>query len=686
MDAAKMPEIVPGDADQVLKRKGNIQPLNDTAVEMTLAQESYVAGVVSAHNGLPYIPLKHYDVHKELVELLSRELATRYRCFPVDRFDTLLTIAIENPLEKPVLDRIGEKTGCSILCYVSTASEITDAIEEHYKKRQPDAENALELEQKEAVSAVRFLVDNEEAAEKVHIASIADQLKIPPIDLTKFRPAPEVLNLIPRQFAIYHKVVPIAKLGNILTLAMVDPGDVLAIDNVRLSTGLEVRPILCCAKEFREALDRYYIVKMNLNDMLRKARSAEVEIEKNAGIEQEINIDDLIRISGESSIIEVVNCMLVQAVKERSSDIHIEPFEDTLRLRYRIDGILYDSTFVPKGMHPAIVSRIKIMANLDISERRLPQDGSFKVKINGREIDFRVSCVSTAFGEKVVLRVLDRVGLERIELDKLGFHREALDEFRKAIRSPYGIILLTGPTGSGKSTTLHSALKEINNIGVNIVAVEDPIEYHIKGITQIEVKPEIGLTFAIELRSILRQDPDIIMVGEIRDMETADIAVKAALTGHLVFSTLHTNDAASAITRLEDMGIQPFLISSSTLLVAAQRLIRRLCPKCKKEMRISREGFEKVQMILEPGEEPVIYGAMGCPACNNKGYLGRMAIIETIAIDDDIKSLIVKKTPAPEIKAAAVKKGMKTLRMIGLERVKEGLTTLEEVLRVTGDD
>ncbi|MEJ2745540.1 MAG: GspE/PulE family protein, partial [bacterium] len=388
----------------------------------------------------------------------------------------------------------------------------------------------------------------------------------------------------------------------------------------------------------------------------------------------------------ELSAVRIVNLIILQAIKERVSDIHIEPFEKEIKLRYRIDGVLYDSPPPPKKMQAAIVSRIKIMSDLDIAERRLPQDGRFRVRAQGREVDFRVSCLPTSFGEKIVLRVLDRSGLDSLDIDKLGFHEQGLEEFKRALASPYGIILLTGPTGSGKSTTLYSALRVLNKPEVNIVTVEDPVEYQISGINQVSIKPDIGLTFAAGLRSILRQDPDVIMVGEIRDHETADIAIKSALTGHLVFSTLHTNDAAGAVTRLDDMGIEPFLISSSTLLVAAQRLVRRICKKCKKELDVPDEALTKAQMKRAPGEKIVLYHGTGCPECKNSGYSGRIALIETISIDDDIRNLIMTKATARQIKLAAMEKGMNTLRMVGLSRVKKGLTTLDEVMRVTAAD
>jgi len=546
-------------------------------------------------------------------------------------------------------------------------------------------QKALEEQKERGGSLIHILVERGYVPEKALMACIAPHLNTPFIDLGKFRPSAEVLDLVPRQVASSYQAIPIARLRHTLSLAMVDPLNVLAIDDIRLITGLEVQPIICSSKDFHEALSNYYSTKADMENLLKDAEQVQVEV-KRKGTEQEISIDDLTEQTGEVSIIKIVNLMLVQAIKDRASDIHIEPFEKEVRLRYRVDGILYDSTPPPKRMQNAVVSRIKIMSNLDIAERRLPQDGRFRIRAHGREIDFRVSSLPTSFGEKVVLRVLDKSGLQSLDLDKLGFHAQGMEEFKKAISSPYGIILLTGPTGSGKSTTLYTALRMINKPSVNIVTVEDPVEYQMEGVNQVSVNAEIGLTFAAGLRSILRQDPDVIMVGEIRDQETADIAIKSALTGHLVLSTLHTNDAASAITRLDDMGIEPFLISSSTLLVAAQRLVRRICKKCKRELEIPEEALKMAQMKYAQNDKPALYHGAGCPACKNTGYSGRMALIETITIDDDIRNLIVKRTTARQIKLAAIEKGMKTLRMVGLDRVKEGSTTLEEVIRVTAAD
>ena len=385
-------------------------------------------------------------------------------------------------------------------------------------------------------------------------------------------------------------------------------------------------------------------------------------------------------------MIQIVNIILVQAVQEGASDIHIEIFEREMRVRCRIDGILYERTAPPKHMHAAIVSRIKIMSNLDIAERRLPQDGRFRIRLMNKEIDFRVSVLPTIHGEKVVMRILDK-SASCFELEMLGFDEDALVEYRKQINAPYGMVLVTGPTGSGKTTTLYSTLGEINRSEINIVTVEDPVEYQFVGINQILVKQNIGLTFAVGLRSILRQDPDVVLVGEIRDQETADIAIKAALTGHLVFSTLHTNDASSAITRLIDMGVEPFLISSSVLMILAQRLVRRICENCKEPIKIEQHVLERAQFDFSESKGiPTFYHGKGCEKCSNLGYHGRMSVLEVLAVSENIRNLIIKQVSAREIKKAAIEEGMKTLRMNALKKVIEGSTTLEEVLRVTSAD
>jgi type IV pilus assembly protein PilB len=411
--------------------------------------------------------------------------------------------------------------------------------------------------------------------------------------------------------------------------------------------------------------------------------------EASAGVEEvkqktdNLDLDEMQSQSEDGPVIKVANMILVQAIKEKASDIHIEPFEKSIKLRYRVDGNLIEASSPPKALQLPMASRIKILAGLDISERRLPQDGRFRIRVAGKEIDLRISFLPTVYGEKIVIRLLDKSALCG-SVKSLGLDERTYGQFQAAIDAPHGMILVTGPTGSGKTTTLYSVLQELNHPEYNIVTVEDPVEYQLVGINQVAVKSEIGLTFASALRSILRQDPDIVMIGEIRDQETADIAVKAALTGHQVLSTLHTNDAAGAISRLDDMGIEPFLLSSSILLTCAQRLVRRICPNCKEEFIPEPEVFQKLEIPELIGQ--TFYHGAGCDRCKGRGYSGRAAVLEVLPVSEAIRKLIVKRASASVIKAQAVQEGMKTLRMAGIDKAREGITTLEEVLRTTAED
>jgi len=533
----------------------------------------------------------------------------------------------------------------------------------------------------------RILVERGFVSPEHLMTTLSDHLGIPPINLSKMRIPEEVTGLISKQLAMFYQVVPISKVGNTLTVAMADPLNVFALDDLRLMTGMEIHPLISNSKDVQEKLEEIYSAKHGLESILKETSVPDVEVSKEEEDDQEIDIEQLLEATGDRSVIQVVNVVLVQAVQEGASDIHIEPFEKEMRVRYRIDGILEERTSPAKSMHAAIVSRIKIMSKLDIAERRRPQDGRFRIKLKGRDVDFRVSVLPTAHGEKVVLRILDKSASSK-KLEELGFDDEALVKFRQAIHAPFGMVLVTGPTGSGKTTTLYAALTEINKPEINIITVEDPIEYQIMGINQVQVNPDIGLTFAAGLRSILRQDPNVVLVGEIRDQETADIAIKAALTGHLVFSTLHTNNAPGAITRLDDMGVEPFLISSSLLMVLAQRLVRRACIGCKKEIEIDAATLQRCQYKPRSGGgEPLrfCHGA-GCHRCGGTGYKGRMSVIELLQMNDDLRALVVKRASATDIKKVAVEHGMQTLRMNALHKAAEGLTTLEEVLRETAPD
>lgn len=515
--------------------------------------------------------------------------------------------------------------------------------------------------------------------------TLSDHLGIPPINLGKMRIPVEIVGLISKQLAMYYQVVPISKVGNTLTVAMADPLNVFALDDLRLMTGMEIQPVISNPKDVQQKLDEIYSAKQGLENILKDTAIPNVEVTKEEDDEREIDVEQLLQATGDTSVIRLVNVILVQAIEVGASDIHVEPYEKEMRVRYRIDGILNEQPSPPKHMHPAIISRIKIMSTLDIAERRRPQDGRFRIRLKGRDVDFRVSVLPTAHGEKVVLRILDKSASAR-ELDDLGFHEEALATFREAIRAPFGMVLVTGPTGSGKTTTLYAALTEINKPEINIITVEDPIEYQIMGINQVQVNPDIDLTFATGLRSILRQDPNVVLVGEIRDQETADIAIKAALTGHLVFSTLHTNNAPGAITRLDDMGVEPFLISSSLLMVVAQRLVRRTCEGCKKEIDIDPATLERCQYKPIDGKPARFCHGTGCHRCGESGYKGRMSVIELLPINDELRALVMKRASAAEIKKAGINYGMQTLRMNALRKAAEGLTTLEEVLRETAPD
>jgi type IV pilus assembly protein PilB len=495
--------------------------------------------------------------------------------------------------------------------------------------------------------------------------------------------------LLPRDTTYNYKVVPISRLENRLFLAMADPLNVLALDDVKRITKLEVTPLIASEKAIIDKLNAFDAAKTgSMEDIIQDAKKqSEADADADSvesvkeGIE-EVNIDQLAASSGEAPVIKLANLIIVQAIKDRASDIHLEPFEKGMRLRYRVDGVLMDATPPPKQMQLALASRFKIMSSLDIAERRLPQDGRMRVKVGGKDFDLRVSVLPTVFGEKVVLRVLDKTNLSA-SIDKLGLDADTFKQFKNAIDAPHGLILVTGPTGSGKTTTLYSALNELNNPIYNIVTVEDPVEFQIPGINQVPTKKDIGLTFANALRSILRQDPDIIMIGEIRDTETAEIAIEAALTGHQVLSTMHCNDAPGAIARLDDMGIAPFLISSSVILSCAQRLMRRICSHCKEPVTYPPKMFEDLGIDPATFDGVQLYRGRGCDRCKNSGYAGRMAIIEAMTITDQVRKLIIARANTRELAKVAISQGMRTLRMVGLDRSREGISTLEQVLLIT---
>jgi type IV pilus assembly protein PilB len=547
-------------------------------------------------------------------------------------------------------------------------------------------EKALELQKKEAGRLGSNLIKLGFLTEDKLVAFLSQQYGVPAISLSDYQIDTNLTKFIPVDVAQKYSILPVARVGATLTVAMVDPSNVFAIDDVKFMTGYNVDPVVATESAIREAITQYYGQTDTLQtamDNLNMGDDDLLDLIQDEG--EEVDISELKQAVEEAPVVKLVNIILSEAITKGSSDIHLEPYEKSFRVRYRIDGVLYDIMKPPPKLKAALSSRIKIMSQLDIAERRLPQDGRIKLKIRGREVDLRVSTLPTLFGEKIVMRILDKSSLV-LDLTKLGFEKEALKNFQEAIESPFGMVLVTGPTGSGKTTTLYSALSTINTIGVNIMTAEDPVEYNLMGINQVQVREEIGLTFASSLRSFLRQDPDIVMVGEIRDFETAEIAVKAALTGHLVLSTLHTNDAPSTISRLLNMGIEPFLVSASVVLIVAQRLCRKICQKCKQEENTPQAALVNVGFSEEEAKTIKCFKGKGCDACNDTGYKGRIALYEVMPVKSELKELILEGASAGEIKKTAAKLGMNTLRMSGLTKIREGVTTIEEVLRVTFGD
>jgi type IV pilus assembly protein PilB len=571
----------------------------------------------------------------------------------------------------------------------SFAERIADVLVEDGLLSSNQIEELLERQKKEGARLVKLLVDKDKqyVSPDDLAVSMGRVLNVSPINLARINIAPEVVELVPRETAHNHKVVPVSRLDNRLYLAMADPLNVMALDDVKRVTKLEIFPLIASEKAITDKLNAIDAAKTgSMEDIIEDAKKrSDAEAGEGDTIEsvresmEEVNLDQLAASSEEAPVIKLANLIVLQAIKDRASDIHLEPFEKVMRLRYRIDGVLLDATPPPKQMQLALASRFKIMSNLDIAERRLPQDGRMRVKVSGRDFDLRVSVLPTVHGEKIVLRVLDKSNLSA-SLDKLGLDDSTFRQFKSAIDAPHGLILVTGPTGSGKTTTLYSALNELNNPQWNIITVEDPVEFQIPGINQVPTKKDIGLSFANALRSILRQDPDIIMIGEIRDTETAEIAIEAALTGHQVLSTMHCNDAPGAIARLDDMGIAPFLISSSVILSCAQRLMRRICSHCKEPVTYPAKMYEDL------GIDPVVFDGVqlfrgrGCDRCKNSGYVGRMAIIEAMTITDQIRKLIISRASTREMAKLAVNQGMHTLRMVALDRAREGISTLEQVM------
>ena len=515
------------------------------------------------------------------------------------------------------------------------------------------------------------------------LSYLQKEYRLPVVDPSNLDIPPEVLALVPPAMVQKHHLIPVNLVRSTLTLAMADPSNLIAINEVKFLTGYDVKIAVAGASAVQRAIERFYEANVNYDQMLNELGGEDVQLVQG---EEEVSVQDLERATEEAPVVRLVNALLTDAIAKRASDVHVEPYEKVLRIRFRIDGVLYEVMQPPVKLKNALTSRIKVMASLDIAERRMPQDGRIKLKLgNNREMDFRVSVLPTIFGEKVVLRLLDKSNLQ-LDMTKLGFEEAALANFKEAIYKPFGMVLVTGPTGSGKTTTLYSALAELNKISTNISTAEDPVEFNLVGINQVQMHEDIGLTFAAALRAFLRQDPDIIMVGEIRDFETAEIAVKAALTGHLVLSTLHTNDAPSTINRLLNMGIEPFLVASSINLIMAQRLVRVVCPQCREETPVTPEALIDVGVPRDLVSEMRCYHGIGCSLCGNTGYKGRIALYEVMPMADGIREAVLAGASSAEIKRAAIDSGMKTLRMSGIQKIAEGLTTVEEVLRITMPD
>jgi len=532
------------------------------------------------------------------------------------------------------------------------------------------------------------LVSEEEMAQ-----ALSRQLGYPYINLDQFEVYPDVINLIPIEIAQKYLIMPIHRIRSFLTLAMVDPTDLDVIEDIRFRTGLSIQPVIASESGIMNSIEKYYGSSDSLRvkqivDEIEQAEDTSVNIIEEE--EEDYDIEELTKSTEEAPIITLVNSVFIDSIKKGASDIHFEPYEKAFRVRYRLDGTLYEMMNLAMKFKNPVISRIKILSNMDIAEKRLPQDGRIKVRVklengNKKDVDMRVSSVPTLFGEKIVVRILDR-GMLRLDLTELGFEKQSLESFQKAISSPWGIILVTGPTGSGKTNTLYSAISNLNSVDTNIMTAEDPVEFYLEGINQVNIREKIGLQFSTILRNFLRQDPDIMLVGEMRDFDTVDIAIKAALTGHLVFSTIHTNDAASTITRLVNMNVEPFLIADSVRLIVAQRLVRKLCKSCRQEHKLTPYALEDIGFSPEEAKKIKVYKPKGCSSCHNTGYKGRTALFEVLEVSEEIKELILSKAQSKEIKKKAIEQGMLTLRQSGLYKIKKGITSIEEVLRVTVND
>jgi type IV pilus assembly protein PilB len=568
----------------------------------------------------------------------------------------------------------------------SLKERLTEILIKNKLLTQEQLNTALEVQKSKGGRISDIIVELKFIQENDLISALSAGLGLPLIDLKRFKVEAEVVKTIPVGVARQYQILAIAKMSDTITLAMADPLNIFAIDHVKSLTGYKINPIISSAQDINQAIDLYYpeTTKNLINDLVKEMTDSSIEVIKQ---DQEAVLDDqeLGRISREAPVVKLTDMIIEKAVVKKASDILIEPLEKKLRIRLRIDGVLTEEDSPPKSLHPSVVSRVKVISNLNVAEHRLPQDGRFKVKIGGREVDFRVSVLPSSLGEKVAIRVLDK-SQALLDIEKLGFSQEVIAKLKKIAKLPHGMILVCGPTGSGKTTTLYTILKFVDSPQKNLVTVEDPVEFQLEGINQVTARPEIGLTFAGALRSILRQDPNIIMIGEIRDFETVDIAIKSALTGHLVLSTLHTTTAPGAIVRLINMGVEPYLINSALVCVVAQRLLRKVCPYCREGYILQKEVADNLKFELKKGNKFEFFRGKGCPRCFNLGYSGRMAISEVLLLSAPIRELILTRAQEYVIKQQARKEGMSTLREEGLQAALDGITTLEEVLRVTAAD
>jgi type IV pilus assembly protein PilB len=553
---------------------------------------------------------------------------------------------------------------------------------------QPQLQEALEAQKKNGGKLGFNLVKLGYVKEDDITQLLSDQYGVPSINLRHFEIDETVIDLVPSEVAQKYLVLPVNRTGATLTIAMADPTNVFAMDDIKFMTGYNVEPVVASEIAIRESIERYYgsAHALELKKVMDEMAETDTEALELMEEDEELDVHKLEQVSEEAPVVRLVNIILTDSIKKNASDIHIEPYEKDFRVRFRVDGVLYEIMHPPMKLKDAITSRLKIMAKLDISEKRLPQDGRIKIKMKlqgkSKEMDYRVSVLPTLFGEKIVMRLLDKDNLV-LDMTRLGFEPESLGKFERQILKPYGMVLVTGPTGSGKTNTLYSSIARVNTPETNIMTAEDPVEFNLHGINQVQMKEQIGLNFATALRAFLRQDPNIILVGEIRDFETAEIAVKAALTGHLVLSTLHTNDAPSTINRLMNMGIEPFLVATSVNLICAQRLVRRICKECKEEIHMPPQALVDIGFSIDEAPKLKLVKGRGCANCNNTGYRGRVGLFEVMEITDDIRELILSGASAMELKRKAIEEGMISLRASGLQKLRDGATSVEEVVRET---